>query len=628
MTEHTEPHTQEMSGSSFVSKPQFPMEGKIKAEEPILMDHRKQQGFVCTFCNKLFYKKSQLTIHMRYHTKEKTFKCALCEKHFYSKSNVNKHVKSVHKKIKPFSCTTCGQSFAEKCKLKRHLASTGHMTSQASLDNQKQKSIICALCGKQFASKEDATEHYREIHNPMKRFSCTFCEKKFYNEEDLTIHIRFHTKEKPFKCFLCGKHFYTKSSVNEHIDMVHKQLNSFSCTLCGQSFADEWKCKQHVTHHEKAPQQSNNIGMAIGMQPYSGRNQSEPAIIMQGADHENGNLVILPRNASISECNLQREVKPHSDGASANFVVCPICQKIFIDQKYFDKHMNIAHPNTSKTSTEGSLEETNQTMELPSLNCDSSLIKTEPQSCRVDETDSSCMNNTAEQLIKCSLCEEKCNDMLQYTNHLKIHSDDMTKIQKEEHSACGFPDSNRACKELKEEISFNGFNCPRTFKEKFELAEHTLVRGIGAGRKKLQDGRTSQNAYNEHICPGCNLTFTHRNNMSRHMVKCSAVIRQGFQVNLLENVFKCAWCHKMFATKATTKRHLLKCPTLRSMVYHKESENMLKCKEKWLSQTLDSHTNGPGTNAQAQCIKCLQWFHVTEIATHVWKCKTKKACLN
>ncbi|XP_045765049.1 gastrula zinc finger protein XlCGF57.1-like [Maniola jurtina] len=165
--------------------------------------HSLEKPFPCDICKKKFYCKSNLNIHMRSHTGERPFSCHICHYKFTTNGNLNKHMKT-HTGEKPFFCDICQSKFSWKGSLDVHMKShTG------------EKPFSCYICNNKFTTKSNLTAHIQK-HSGEKPFSCNICEKKYLTKGSLGVHMRNHTGERPFSCDICNMQFVTKNQSQSH----------------------------------------------------------------------------------------------------------------------------------------------------------------------------------------------------------------------------------------------------------------------------------------------------------------------------------------------------------------------------------------------------------------------------
>lgn len=77
-------------------------------------------GYVCSFCGKMFHRKSRLIAHHAQHTNIIPYKCDKCNASFTRPDRLKAHDR-IHYEGKPFSCEECGQIFTQKHHLKKHI---------------------------------------------------------------------------------------------------------------------------------------------------------------------------------------------------------------------------------------------------------------------------------------------------------------------------------------------------------------------------------------------------------------------------------------------------------------------------------------------------------------------------
>ncbi|XP_041673332.1 zinc finger protein 54-like isoform X2 [Cheilinus undulatus] len=138
-----------------------------------------QDKFTCGICNKTFFHKSTLTLHIKTHNENF---CSICRQFFPHISDYNTH--------------TCVPLYSSK-------------------------TLSCELCGKAFANPS-ALRIHSVVHTGEKPFRCSFCGKGFTQKGNLNCHLRIHTGERPFCCVKCGKSFTQKVNLKHHM-MSHRK---------------------------------------------------------------------------------------------------------------------------------------------------------------------------------------------------------------------------------------------------------------------------------------------------------------------------------------------------------------------------------------------------------------------
>ena len=106
--------------------------------------------------------------------------CCLCEKRFYSKQHLKVHIQSAHEG-KRFKCNSCEKEFKSNSILRKHnLIHDG-------------VSFACNSCDKKFSRREMLREHEQSFHKG-KRLKCDPCEIEFTFLSSLKRHQKnFHS---------------------------------------------------------------------------------------------------------------------------------------------------------------------------------------------------------------------------------------------------------------------------------------------------------------------------------------------------------------------------------------------------------------------------------------------------
>ncbi|XP_037074987.1 zinc finger protein 135-like [Pollicipes pollicipes] len=102
----------------------------------------------CDVCSKIFYKRSNLRVHMLRHLGARPHWCQKCGKTFSDPSTYSRHVASVCGEQRHLTCHVCGKAFYHQVHLKEHLRKhTG------------EKPYSCQECGKSYACQGSLRRH-------------------------------------------------------------------------------------------------------------------------------------------------------------------------------------------------------------------------------------------------------------------------------------------------------------------------------------------------------------------------------------------------------------------------------------------------------------------------------------
>ncbi|KAH5493108.1 hypothetical protein HBI42_070250 [Parastagonospora nodorum] len=132
-------------------------EAPPKREEPkVSQKPRKRYQCHMPDCNKSFFQKTHLEIHIRAHTGAKPFECKApgCGQRFSQLGNLKTHERR-HTGERPYSCDICGKTFAQRGNVRAH-----------KIVHQQIKPFTCRLddCGKQFTQLGNLKSHQNKFH--------------------------------------------------------------------------------------------------------------------------------------------------------------------------------------------------------------------------------------------------------------------------------------------------------------------------------------------------------------------------------------------------------------------------------------------------------------------------------
>lgn len=112
-------------------------------------------------CNKSFYQKTHLEIHIRAHTGVKPYACKTqgCNQRFSQLGNLKTHERR-HTGERPYHCEICGKRFAQRGNVRAH-----------KIVHDQAKPFVCRLedCGKQFTQLGNLKSHQNKFHGPALR---------------------------------------------------------------------------------------------------------------------------------------------------------------------------------------------------------------------------------------------------------------------------------------------------------------------------------------------------------------------------------------------------------------------------------------------------------------------------
>ncbi|KAF1915718.1 zinc finger protein-like protein OZF [Ampelomyces quisqualis] len=134
-----------------------PKQEPVKHQE-VKVAQKSRKRYQCSIpdCNKSFYQKTHLEIHIRAHTGAKPFECNApgCGQRFSQLGNLKTHERR-HTGERPYSCDVCGKTFAQRGNVRAH-----------KIVHQQIKPFTCRLddCGKQFTQLGNLKSHQNKFH--------------------------------------------------------------------------------------------------------------------------------------------------------------------------------------------------------------------------------------------------------------------------------------------------------------------------------------------------------------------------------------------------------------------------------------------------------------------------------
>ena len=136
--------------------------GKHYAFQYVLNEHIKERHtkreivktFVCSICNKMFARNSELTTHAKNHEEPK-IPCGICNRKVKTKKSLKEHM-LIHSKETPYKCNTCEKVFNNSGSRYRHMGACKNIKNESIKMSTVSSEIvkICDICAFTSSSKE------------------------------------------------------------------------------------------------------------------------------------------------------------------------------------------------------------------------------------------------------------------------------------------------------------------------------------------------------------------------------------------------------------------------------------------------------------------------------------------
>ncbi|XP_054735750.1 uncharacterized protein LOC129242878 isoform X1 [Anastrepha obliqua] len=296
--------------------------------------------YKCISCD---YKTSDMRLfNTHYETcKSQNFQCKNCKKIFPNFGSMKQHMVREHNTTMDNTCAVCHINFVNEPALRKHMEAN-HST------NVVVTSTTTLPVTQQSAGESISTG----ATTPL--YTCNHCQFKSTDKALFDEHFRKHlsgVKPKPFKCRLCAQRFETREAATIHAKQ--HQPNYFKCGTCSMSFPKRELLVKHFEVHQQPQQQQTTSAVVQHQQIVT---QSAPVVkqIVPAKQQQATSQNILTTQKLLQETidealsdNTVNTVVSSAGNtdvlpSAANnirFFSCHICSLTFIQENYYNQHM-------------------------------------------------------------------------------------------------------------------------------------------------------------------------------------------------------------------------------------------------------------------------------------------------
>ncbi|XP_065361572.1 serine-rich adhesin for platelets isoform X2 [Calliphora vicina] len=312
--------------------------------------------YKCLSCD---YKTSDMRLfNTHYETcKHQNFQCKNCKKIFPNFGAMKQHMVREHNTPMDNTCAVCHINFVSESALRKHME-INHSTNVVVTSTTTLPVSQNAAPAADPITAVNAQASPGTTTTPL--YTCNHCQFKSTDKITFDEHMRKHmsgVKSKPFKCRLCAQRFETREAATTHAKQ--HQGNVFKCGTCSMSFP---KREMLVKHFEEHQQQQHNTQQLQQQQQQVQQQQQMITIKQQQAPQASQNMLTTQKllqetiDEALSDSTTPVTTTPTTDvaGASANnirFFSCHICSLTFIQENYYNQHMETHRRGDATTNT-------------------------------------------------------------------------------------------------------------------------------------------------------------------------------------------------------------------------------------------------------------------------------------
>lgn len=179
--------------------------------------------------------------------------------------------------------------------------------------------------------------------DPVVVHSCTLCPFKHRDKATYDEHMRRHIKVKPFKCRICSARFETRETASKHA-RAH-QTEYYKCGTCSIAYRDREQLIKHFEVHR-------NDGTGGQQIIIKGSGAAQKAATATAAGAATGQAASGASTQKLLQETIDEacsDAAAEVDAKNIHFFSCSICSLTFIQENYYNQHME-THKRETNTA--------------------------------------------------------------------------------------------------------------------------------------------------------------------------------------------------------------------------------------------------------------------------------------
>ncbi|KAH8380395.1 hypothetical protein KR009_010439 [Drosophila setifemur] len=294
--------------------------------------------YKCTSCD---YKTSDMRLfNTHYETcKQQTFQCKTCRKIFPHFGAMKQHMVRDHNTAMDNTCAMCHINFVNETSLRKHME-TNHATNVLVTSTTTIPAAAAPVAAAAAAAAAAASENLNVAGAGTALYTCNHCQFKSTDKGVFDEHMRKHAsggKPKPFKCRLCSQRFETREAATVHAKQ--HQTNYFKCGTCSMTFPKRELLVKHFEVHQ------NTAAAAVSPKQAVSQNLNTQKLLQETIDEALSDSVPAAGGPATVVTSGEAE-------NNIRFFSCSICSLTFIQETYYNHHME-THRRDKKGASAG-----------------------------------------------------------------------------------------------------------------------------------------------------------------------------------------------------------------------------------------------------------------------------------